>query len=80
MTKEGNVSLEFWHDKVLDSSMTWVGSILDADGNVVVSVESSLNQGLVSTGVMTLKEGTYYIKIETGMYESETPYYIKLVR
>ena len=80
MTKEGNVSLEFWHDKVLDSSMTWVGSILDADGNVVVSVESSLNQGLVSTGVVSLEAGTYYVKIETGMYESETPYYIKLVR
>ena len=78
--KERNVSLELWHEKVTDSSVTWVASIIDENGNVVKSVDSSLNQGLVSTGVVTLKEGTYYIKIETGMYGSESPYYFKLVR
>jgi hypothetical protein len=50
------------------------------NGNVIKSVDSSLNQGLVSTGVVTLKPGTYYVKIETGMYGSESPYYFKLVR
>lgn len=80
ITHERNVSLELWHEKVTDSSITWVASIIDENGNVVKSVDSSLNQGLVSTGVMTLKEGTYYVKIETGMYGSESPYYFKLVR
>ena len=80
ITEERNVSLELWHEKVTDSSVTWVASIIDENGNVVKSVDSSLNQGLVSTGVMTLKEGTYYVKIETGMYGSESPYYFKLVR
>ena len=80
ITEERNVSLELWHEKVTDSSVTWIASIIDENGNVVKSVDSSLNQGLVSTGVMTLKEGTYYIKIETGMYGSELPYYFKLVR
>ncbi len=80
ITQERNVSLELWHEKVTDSSVTWVASIIDENGNVVKSVDSSLNQGLVSTGVMTLKEGTYYVKIETGMYGSESPYYFKLVR
>ena len=78
--KQRNVSLELWHEKVTDSSVTWVASIIDENGNVVKSVDSSLNQGLVSTGVMTLEEGTYYVKIETGMYGSESPYYFKLVR
>ena len=80
ITKKRNVSLELWHEKVTDSSVTWVASIIDENGKVVKSVDSSLNQGLVSTGVMTLKEGTYYVKIETGMYGSESPYYFKLVR
>lgn len=80
ITEERNVSLELWHEKVTDSSVTWVASIIDENRNVVKSVDSSLNQGLVSTGVMTLKEGTYYVKIETGMYGSESPYYFKLVR
>ncbi len=79
ITKERNVSLELWHEKVTDSSLTWVASIIDENGNVVKAVDSSLNQGLVSTGVMTLKKGTYYIKVETGMYGSELPYYFKLV-
>ncbi len=80
ITKERNVSLELWHEKVTDSSLTWVASIIDENGNVVKSVDSSLNQGLVSTGVMTLQEGIYYVKVETGMYGSELPYYFKLVR
>lgn len=80
ITEERNVSLELWHEKVTDSSVTWIASIIDKNGNVVKSVDSSLNQGLVSTGVMTLTEGTYYVKIETGMYGSESPYYFKLVR
>jgi len=80
ITQERNVSLELWHEKVTDSSLTWVASIIDENGNVVKSVDSSLNQGLVSTGVVALKPGTYYVKIETGMYGSESPYYFKLVR
>ncbi|MBQ7116413.1 MAG: hypothetical protein IJN94_08365 [Clostridia bacterium] len=80
ITEKRNVSLELWHKKVTDSSVTWVGSIIDEDGNVVKSIESSLDQGLVLTGTVTLEPGTYYVKIETGMYESELPYYFKLVR
>lgn len=80
ITEERNISLELWHEKVTDSSITWIASIIDENGNVIKSVDSSLNQGLVSTGVMTLTEGTYYVKVETGMYGSESPYYFKLVR
>lgn len=80
ITEERNVSLELGHEKVNDSSLTWIASILDEEGNVIRSVESSLNEGLVNTGIITLSEGTYYVKIETGMYGSEAPYYFKLVR
>ncbi len=80
ITEERNVSLELGHQKINDSSLTWVASIVNEDGEVVRSVESSLNEGLVSTGVITLPEGTYYVKIETGMYGSEAPYYFRLVR
>ncbi len=80
ITKERNVSLELWHEKVADSSLTWIASIIDENGKTVKTVDSSLNQGLVSTGVVTLKPGTYYVKIETGMYGCESQYYFKLVR
>ena len=43
-------------------------------------MSSLLNQGLVSTGVVEIPAGTYYVKIETGMYGSEIPYYFRLVR
>ena len=80
MTKEGNVSVDLGHEKINDSSLTWTASIVDENGNVLGSVESSLNEGLVNTGIVTLQPGTYYIKVETGMYGSEVPYRIRLVR
>ena len=60
--------------------MTWIASIVDEDGYEVCAVDSSLNDGLVTTGTVTLPEGVYYVKIETGMYGSEAPYYFRLVR
>lgn len=80
LTKKTNVCLELGHEKIYDSSVSWVANILDEDNDVLYSVESGLNDGLVSTGVVTLPEGTYYVKIETGMYGSEMPYYFRLVR
>lgn len=80
ITKEQNVSLELGHEKINDSSLTWIASIVDEDGNEICAVESSLNEGLVNTGVVTLPEGTYYVKVETGMYGAEVPYRIRLVR
>ena len=80
ITKECNVSVDLGHEKINDSSLTWTASIIDENGDVIASVESSLNEGLVNTGIVTLKPGTYYIKVETGMYGSEVPYRIRLVR
>lgn len=77
---ETNVSLELGHDKLTDSGITWIANIIDEEGNVVKVLESSKNEGLVTIGVMTLKEGTYYIKLETGLYGSEIPYYFRMVR
>lgn len=80
LTQKSNVSLELGHKKVYDSAISWTVSIVDDDGLTVTTVESSLNEGLVSTGVITLPAGTYYVKIETGLYGSEAQYYFRLVR
>ena len=80
ITEERNVSVDLGHEKINDSSLTWTASIINEDGEVLGSVESSLNEGLVNTGIVTLQPGTYYIKVETGMYGSEVPYRIRLVR
>lgn len=80
LTEETNLSLELGHEKIYDSSVSWIANIVDEDNEVLYSAESGLNDGLVSTGVVTLPEGTYYVKIETGMYGSELPYYFRLVR
>ena len=80
ITEERNVSLDLGHEKINDSSLTWTASIINESGAVIASVESSLNEGLVNTGIVTLKPGTYYVKVETGMYGSEVPYRIRLVR
>ncbi len=80
ITEERNVILQLGHEKINDSSLTWTASIVDEDGYEICSVESSLNEGLVNADKVTLPEGTYYVKVETGMYGSEVPYYFRLVR
>ena len=80
ITEERNVILQLGHEKINDSSLTWIASIIDEDGYEICSVESSLNEGLVNADKVTLPEGTYYVKVETGMYGSEAPYYFRLVR
>ncbi len=79
ITEETSVKLALGHDKLQDSSVSWVASIVDEDNDEICSVESSLNDDVVYTET-TLSEGVYYIRIETGMYGSEMPYYFTLTQ
>lgn len=80
ITEERNISIELGHEKINESSLTWIVSIVNENGEIIKEVESSLNEGLVNTGIVTVQPGTYYVKVGTGMYGSEIPYRIKLVR
>lgn len=80
LEEETNLSLEIGHEKVNDSSVAWVASIVDEDNEVLYTVQSDYSSGLVSTGVKTLPAGTYYVKISTGERGSEMQYYFRLVR
>ena len=80
ITETTRVCLEFYHDKTTEIEHCWDASIVDEDGFEMTSVKSHLNQRLVTTGVVELSAGVYYVKIETGMYGSEMPYYLRLVR
>ncbi len=73
------VCLIFEHDILQDSGIYWTISIIDDKGDVVVEKGSALNQSITSTGVIELPAGTYFVKIETGMYGSEIPYEFELV-
>lgn len=73
-----NVSVVFSHDTTSSSDVCWNISIIDDKGNVYAEKTSQLNQSIVSTGVIELPAGVYFVKIETGMYGSEIPYKIKL--
>lgn len=75
-----NICLEFYHEAGSVNDNCWIASIVDKNGKAVCSVNSYLNDHLVTTGVVTLPAGTYYVKIETGLYGSEIPYYFRLVR
>ncbi len=78
LTQQDNVSLELGHDKIFDSAVPWHISIVDEDNFVLYELESSLNQGLITTGAVSLPEGTYYVKITTGTNSSDIPYFFKL--
>lgn len=80
LTDTTRVCLEFYHTKTNAIENCWIASIVDEDGFEMASVKSHLNERLVTTGVVELPAGVYYVKIETGMYGSEMPYYFRLVR
>lgn len=79
LTGKRNVCVEFYHEGVVGSDICWNISIIDDKGNVKSEITSSLNQSLVSTGVVELPAGVYFVKVETGIYGSELPYEIRLV-
>lgn len=80
ITESTRVCLEFSHETTDSNENCWVANVVNSEGELICSVNSSLNQGLVSTGVVEVPAGTYYVKIETGMYGSELPYTFRLVR
>ena len=79
LTDSRRVCVEFSHENVAGSDICWNISIIDDKGNVKSEITSALNESLVSTGVVELPAGVYFVKIETGMYGSELPYKIRLV-
>jgi hypothetical protein len=78
ITEDMVVNLELGHEIVPDGSISWIASIVDEDNEALYAIESSPDDGVISTGDVKLSQGTYYIKIETGMYESEIPYYFRV--
>ena len=73
------VCVEFYHENVVGSDICWNISIVDDKGNVKVEKTSALNESIVSTDIIELPAGVYFIKVETGMYGSELPYKIRLI-
>ena len=80
LEKDTRICLEFYHEKGKVNENCWIASVVDENGNEICSVDSYLNDHLVTTGVVLVPAGTYYVKIETGLYGSEIPYYFRLVR
>ena len=79
LTGTKNVCVEFSHEITGSSDICWNISIIDDDGNVVTEKTSALNESLVSTGIVELSAGVYFVKIETGIYGSEIPYKFRLI-
>ncbi len=80
LEKDTRMCLEFYHEAGNVNEHCWTASVVDETGKEVCSVDSYLNEHLVTTGVVLVPAGTYYVKIETGLYGSEIPYYFRLVR
>ena len=79
VTEDRNIAFQFYHDYTSDSSLAWIATIIDENGNEIKQVQSAKNDYVVSTGVIELKKGTYYILIENDLYSSEDTYWFKII-
>lgn len=77
--EDRNIAFHFYHDYTNESELAWIATILDENGNEVSQVQSAKNQYQVTTGVIELKKGTYYILIENDLYSSENTYWFRIV-
>lgn len=75
-----NVSIDFRHEAGDKDDVCWYLSILNDRNEEMVFTDIKLSSEISTTGVVTLPAGTYYVKVETGMYGSEIPYYFRLKR
>ncbi len=80
LDKDTRMCLEFYHEAGNENEHCWTASVVDESGKEICTVDSYLNEHLVTTGVVLVPAGTYYVKVETGLYGSEIPYYFRLVR
>ncbi|MBR2875558.1 MAG: hypothetical protein IKC01_00295 [Clostridia bacterium] len=79
VANDTNIAFQFYHDYTSDSSLAWVATIIDENGKEIKQIESAKNDFVVSTGVIGLKKGTYYILIENDLYTSEDTYWFKII-
>lgn len=75
-----NVSLDFRHEPGDKDEVCWYASIINERNEEMALSKVKLSSEITTTKVVELPAGTYYVKIETGMYGSEIPYYFRLVR
>lgn len=77
--KDRNIAFHFYHDYTNENDLAWVATIMDENGNEISTLESAKNEYQVTTGVIELKKGTYYILIENDLYSSEDTYWFRIV-
>ena len=77
--KDRNIAFHFYHDYTNENDLAWVATIMDENGKEISSLESAKNEYQVTTGVIELKKGTYYILIENDLYSSEDTYWFRIV-
>ena len=77
--KDRNIAFHFYHDYTNENDLAWVATIIDENGNEISKLESAKNEYQVTTGVIELKKGTYYILIENDLYSSEDTYWFRIV-
>jgi hypothetical protein len=77
--EDRNTAFHFYHDYTNESELAWIATIVDENGNEISSLESAKNEYQVTTGVIGLKKGTYYILIENDLYSSEDTYWFRIV-
>ena len=80
LSEDASLCLEFGHERLSGSNMCWKATIIDSTGKVYCSVSSPLNESLLISDIARLSAGTYYVKVETGMFGSEIPYYFRVKR
>lgn len=79
LSRSSEVEVNLAHSILSDANNGWIITVYDEQQNILVSFVSKRNAASVSSGKLELPAGTYFVKVEMGLYGSEIPYYLKLI-
>ncbi len=62
------ISLDFEHTAKENETVAWKITVYDSNSNIVYSGNSYMSTSLLSSGVIGVQKGCYYIKVESRIY------------
>ncbi|MBQ6019840.1 MAG: hypothetical protein IJL26_06635 [Clostridia bacterium] len=76
--KTAAVSLTFSHNTVSGTGEAWIVSLTDEAGRVLTTLSSRLETRTVTSALVNLSPGKYYIRVDTGTRFSDVKYGVTL--
>lgn len=72
LKEDGNINLTFTHEDKSLPVVAWIVTMEQEDGTVLCDFSSKLSEPSVSSGIISLKAGVYYVRVDSQVVYGNT--------